>query len=265
MNRIPLALASGMVVWLTSPVIAPAQQQVYKWTDASGRVHYGERNQKMRNGCRPSTSRHHRQWTQPAPMIPPPRSRASTPCPSKWPANARPRKSPPGAGAPQPGAEKSATKEQLAQPATGATTAKRRQQHRHRLSAAPTLLSLSILSLSIALPALSSFSTQAAATWPCQSGPDCRQPPLPNRRRACTDRWPNPTRPSIQPRWHLAIVERGVQGTLTEQCRAIVRRTGQVTPRRAETTSVGYAVSRPRRRSTAPASECRPAGSWEAA
>ena len=43
MNRILLALASGMIVWLTSPVIAPAQQQVYKWTDASGGVHYGER------------------------------------------------------------------------------------------------------------------------------------------------------------------------------------------------------------------------------
>ncbi|MDG4552747.1 MAG: DUF4124 domain-containing protein [Candidatus Competibacter sp.] len=43
MNRKPLAFLLNTIVLLASPAIAPAQQQVYKWTDASGRVHYGQR------------------------------------------------------------------------------------------------------------------------------------------------------------------------------------------------------------------------------
>ncbi|QQS55320.1 MAG: DUF4124 domain-containing protein [Candidatus Competibacteraceae bacterium] len=43
MNHRPLALLLNTIVWLASPAIALAQQPVYKWTDASGRVHYGER------------------------------------------------------------------------------------------------------------------------------------------------------------------------------------------------------------------------------
>lgn len=42
MNRKPLALLFNTIVLLALPAVAPAQQQqVYKWTDASGRVHYG--------------------------------------------------------------------------------------------------------------------------------------------------------------------------------------------------------------------------------
>ena len=43
MNRKPLVLSLSTVILLALPTTAPAQQQVYKWTDASGRVHYGER------------------------------------------------------------------------------------------------------------------------------------------------------------------------------------------------------------------------------
>lgn len=43
MTRKPLALLLSTTVLLATPAIAPAQQPVYKWTDASGRVHYGEK------------------------------------------------------------------------------------------------------------------------------------------------------------------------------------------------------------------------------
>lgn len=43
MNRKPLVLSLSTVILLASPTTVPAQQQIYKWTDANGRVHYGER------------------------------------------------------------------------------------------------------------------------------------------------------------------------------------------------------------------------------
>ncbi|MCB1824197.1 MAG: DUF4124 domain-containing protein [Candidatus Competibacteraceae bacterium] len=43
MNRQPLVLSLSTVILLALPTTVSAQQQVYKWTDASGRVHYGER------------------------------------------------------------------------------------------------------------------------------------------------------------------------------------------------------------------------------
>ena len=43
MNRKPLVLSLSTAILLALPTTVPAQQQVYKWTDASGRVHYGER------------------------------------------------------------------------------------------------------------------------------------------------------------------------------------------------------------------------------
>ena len=43
MNRKLLVFLLGTIILLASPAIAPAQQPVYKWTDASGQVHYGEK------------------------------------------------------------------------------------------------------------------------------------------------------------------------------------------------------------------------------
>ena len=39
MNRKPLVLSLSTVILLASPTTVPAQQQIYKWTDANGRVH----------------------------------------------------------------------------------------------------------------------------------------------------------------------------------------------------------------------------------
>ncbi|MEZ5575249.1 MAG: DUF4124 domain-containing protein [Candidatus Competibacteraceae bacterium] len=53
MNRKPLVLSLSTVILLALPTTVPAQQQVYKWTDASGRVHYGEKAGKRGTGADP--------------------------------------------------------------------------------------------------------------------------------------------------------------------------------------------------------------------
>lgn len=81
MNRPRLPFATLALLFLTSAGIS--QAQVYKWTDASGQIHYGQKKPDD------ATSVQTLDIAPPSSVAPPPPTRppkwpASTRCPNKW-------------------------------------------------------------------------------------------------------------------------------------------------------------------------------------